>query len=108
MTSVEIVARAIEAFSRRDVETIVNELVHPDIEKRDLSSLTSVTVGGAPAGPDLMAELEAALAPADVICDFLVDIRRFAGRYKVSLRLRRSDLGPWRSDADRCHRQTSC
>ena len=32
MTSVEIVARAIEAFSRRDVETIVNELVHPDIE----------------------------------------------------------------------------
>jgi len=32
VTPVEIVSRAIEAFSRRDVETIVGELVHPDIE----------------------------------------------------------------------------
>lgn len=32
MTPVEIVARAIEAFARRDVETIIGELVHPDIE----------------------------------------------------------------------------
>ena len=32
MTPVEIVARAIEAFSRRDAETIVGQLVHPDIE----------------------------------------------------------------------------
>jgi len=29
---VDVVSRAIEAFSRRDAETIVNELVHPDIE----------------------------------------------------------------------------
>src|SRR5213592_1586973 len=32
VTAVEIVRRAIEAFSRRDAETIVAELVHPDIE----------------------------------------------------------------------------
>jgi ketosteroid isomerase-like protein len=32
VTPVEIVARAIDAFSARDLETIVNELVHPEIE----------------------------------------------------------------------------
>lgn len=35
-------------------------LEHPDIRARDLSSLESATVGGAPAGPELLAELEAA------------------------------------------------
>jgi fatty-acyl-CoA synthase len=45
-------------------------LVHPDLKRRDLTSLTSVTVGGAPPGPQLMAELEQALAPADVICGY--------------------------------------
>jgi len=32
VTPVEIVRLAIEAFSRRDAETIVGQLVHPDIE----------------------------------------------------------------------------
>jgi fatty-acyl-CoA synthase len=45
-------------------------LIHPDLRQRDLSSLTSVTVGGAPPGPVLMAELEEALAAAEVICGY--------------------------------------
>ena len=36
-------------------------LVHPDIRTRDLSSLVQATVGGAPAGVTLIAELEDAL-----------------------------------------------
>jgi fatty-acyl-CoA synthase len=34
-------------------------LVHPDVGRRDLSSLVQATVGGAPAGPELLADLEA-------------------------------------------------
>ena len=45
-------------------------LVHPDLSKRDLSSLISVTVGGAPPGPQLMAELEQAIPSAEVICGY--------------------------------------
>jgi fatty-acyl-CoA synthase len=36
-------------------------LEHPDLRRRDTSSLRQVTVGGAPAGPELLAELEDAL-----------------------------------------------
>lgn len=36
-------------------------LEHPDLAGRDLSSLVQVTVGGAPAGPELLAALEEAL-----------------------------------------------
>ena len=45
-------------------------LVHPDLAARDLSSVTSVTVGGAPPGPRLLAELEDALPNAEVICGY--------------------------------------
>jgi fatty-acyl-CoA synthase len=44
-------------------------LTHPDLEKRDLSSLAQVTVGGAPPSPRLMAELEEAFG-CEVICGY--------------------------------------
>jgi fatty-acyl-CoA synthase len=51
-------------------------LTDRDLAKRDLSSLTQVTIGGAPPGPELMARVEAALASPDgrsgceVICGY--------------------------------------
>ncbi|HZN13354.1 MAG TPA: long-chain-fatty-acid--CoA ligase [Acidimicrobiales bacterium] len=44
-------------------------LVHPDLHRRDLSSLVQVTVGGAPPGPRLLAELEDAFG-CEVICGY--------------------------------------
>jgi fatty-acyl-CoA synthase len=44
-------------------------LTHPDIATRDLSSLVQVSVGGAPPGPRLLAELEDALG-CEVICGY--------------------------------------
>lgn len=44
-------------------------LVHPDLSTRDLSSLAQVTVGGAPASPRLIGELEDALG-CEVICGY--------------------------------------
>ena len=44
-------------------------LVHPDIGRRDLSSLVQATVGGAPAGVALIAELEEALG-CEVMCGY--------------------------------------
>ena len=44
-------------------------LVCGDLARRDLSSLVQVTVGGAPPGPELLAELEAAFG-CEVICGY--------------------------------------
>jgi fatty-acyl-CoA synthase len=44
-------------------------LTHPDLAQRDLSSLVQVTVGGAPPGPRLLAELEDGLG-CEVICGY--------------------------------------
>ncbi|HUS61524.1 MAG TPA: long-chain-fatty-acid--CoA ligase [Acidimicrobiales bacterium] len=44
-------------------------LAHPSFAERDLSSLTQVTVGGAPASPTLIAELEDALG-CEVVCGY--------------------------------------
>jgi fatty-acyl-CoA synthase len=44
-------------------------LTHPDIGTRDTSSLAQVSVGGAPPGPRLLAELEDTLG-CDVICGY--------------------------------------
>jgi fatty-acyl-CoA synthase len=44
-------------------------LVHPDIDRRDLSSLVQATVGGAPPGPQLLAELEDRFG-CEVICGY--------------------------------------
>jgi fatty-acyl-CoA synthase len=44
-------------------------LVHPDIGRRDLSSLVQATVGGAPPGPQLLAELEDRFG-CEVICGY--------------------------------------
>ncbi len=54
------------------VPTMVTSLLtHPDLGRRDLSSLVQVTVGGAPPGPSLLAELEAALGGrCEVICGY--------------------------------------
>src|SRR6202043_411709 len=46
-------------------------LNHPELAVRDLSSLVQVTVGGAPPGPVLLAELEMALGGrCEVICGY--------------------------------------
>ncbi len=44
-------------------------LTHADLDRRDLSSLVQVSVGGAPPGPRLLAELEDALG-CEVICGY--------------------------------------
>ncbi len=44
-------------------------LLSPDLDQRDVSSLVQVTVGGAPPGPELMAELEEAFG-CEVICGY--------------------------------------
>jgi fatty-acyl-CoA synthase len=44
-------------------------LTHPDLRTRDLSSLVQVSVGGAPPGPRLLAELEDTLG-CEVICGY--------------------------------------
>jgi fatty-acyl-CoA synthase len=54
------------------VPTMVSSLlVHPDLRRRDLSSLVQVTVGGAACPPVLLAELEDALGGrCEVICGY--------------------------------------
>jgi fatty-acyl-CoA synthase len=54
------------------VPTMVTALLnHPDLAGGDLSSLVQVTVGGAPPGPALLAELEMALGGrCEVICGY--------------------------------------
>jgi fatty-acyl-CoA synthase len=52
------------------VPTMASSLVVcDDLGKRDVSSLVQVTVGGAPPGPELLAELEAAFG-CEVICGY--------------------------------------
>jgi fatty-acyl-CoA synthase len=50
---------------------VASLLVHPDLRRRDLSSLVQVTVGGAACPPVLLAELEDALGGrCEVICGY--------------------------------------
>ena len=52
------------------VPTMASSLVvHEDVGRRDVSSLVQVTVGGAPPGPELLAELEAVFG-CEVICGY--------------------------------------
>ena len=52
------------------VPTMASSLVvSDDVGRRDLSSLVQVTVGGAPPGPELLAELEAVFG-CEVICGY--------------------------------------
>lgn len=52
------------------VPTMVTALLrHPDLARRDLSSLVQVTVGGAPPGPKLLGDLEDAIG-CEVICGY--------------------------------------
>src|SRR4029077_3605595 len=44
-------------------------LDHPSLARRDLSSLRQVSVGGAPAGPELVAEIEQRLG-CECICGY--------------------------------------
>ena len=78
-------------------------LIHPDLGRRDLSSLTSVTVGGAPPGPVLMAELEEALAPAEVICGY--GLTEAGPQLTKALTLRSHDALP--ADEQRWRRATT-
>ena len=68
-----LVLRSIEAHSvtRLFLVPAMARLLldHPDVTRRDLSSLVQVSIGGSPAGPALLAELEAALG-CPVICGY--------------------------------------
>ena len=78
-------------------------LLHPDLAARDLSSLVQATVGGAPPGPTLIADLEAAFG-CEVLCGYglteagpqvtkAVTTRRDQGGTVEELRARRTTTG---------------
>jgi fatty-acyl-CoA synthase len=76
------------------VPTMVTALLgHPELAGRDLSSLIQVTVGGAPPGPALLADLEAALGGrCEVICGY--GLTEASPQVTKAVTLRSHDLLP--------------
>ena len=73
-------------------------LDHPSLRERDLSSLRQVSVGGAPAGPELVAEIEARLG-CEVICGY--GMTESSPQLTKALDLRSHDARPSRPAAPR-------
>jgi fatty-acyl-CoA synthase len=85
------------------VPTMATSLLHePSIATRDLSSLVQATVGGAPASPELLAELEDAFG-CEVVCGY--GLTETSPQLTKALNLRSHDALP--ADAQRRKRATT-